>query len=173
MIEPMCLATAASLTTRVAAIAVQVADRRAAGGVERLGGVGLLHVLAEHHHRQPRVLRPQRHRRPQPLVGEPGRHPYVGDHQVGGLGGDGAGCWWPYRRCSGSRKGSPTTSTWRSRYASPGRCWGPTGRVTHAAEHGVARISYGGHQWSAESGKWTATRTAGNTVTAEFTAREG
>ncbi len=40
--------------------------------------------------------------------------------------------------------------------------------VSHAAEHGVSRISYGGHQWSASDGKWRTTSTAGNAVIAEF-----
>ena len=64
----------------------QIADAASTAGVEQLGRVGRLHVLAEHEHRQRRVVGAQGHRRPQPLVGEPGRHAYVGDHHVGRIG---------------------------------------------------------------------------------------
>jgi hypothetical protein len=55
----------------------QVADAAAVAaarvGVEQLGGVGLLDVLAEHQHGQGRARGPQRQRGAQPLVGEPRR----------------------------------------------------------------------------------------------------
>ena len=49
---------------------------------QELGGVRLLHVLGEHEHRQVRQLLAGRERRPQPLVAEAGRQPYVEDGDV-------------------------------------------------------------------------------------------
>ncbi len=66
------------------AVFEQVADSSAAGGVEQLEGVAVLHVLAERDDRQLRVGAPQFHGGAQSLVGVTGGHPDIGDHQVRG-----------------------------------------------------------------------------------------
>jgi hypothetical protein len=66
----------------------QVADTAAVPGVQQVGGVGVLHVLAEHDHGQPWAVAAQLDGGPQPLVGEPGWHSDIGDDQVRGMLGD-------------------------------------------------------------------------------------
>ncbi|MGH3712393.1 MAG: hypothetical protein ACRDT4_02865 [Micromonosporaceae bacterium] len=46
--------------------------------------------------------------------------------------------------------------------------------VAHAAEHGISRVRYAGHQWTADTGEWRTTKTAGDAVIADFRGtREG
>ncbi len=60
----------------------QIADARTVRRVEQVLGVGALDVLAEHQDGQVRLLLAQLDRGPQALVGEAGRHPYIGHHDV-------------------------------------------------------------------------------------------
>jgi hypothetical protein len=65
----------------------QVADPVRAVGDE-LGGVPFLHPLGEHEHADAGPLVADQQRRPQPLIGERGRHPDVDHAHVGDGGGD-------------------------------------------------------------------------------------
>ena len=67
----------------------QVTDAVRPAG-DQLGGVPLFHPLGQHQDTGGRPLVTHHQRRPQPLVGERGRHPHVDHDRVRALGADGA-----------------------------------------------------------------------------------
>lgn len=60
----------------------QISHARVPGRVQQLGGVGQLDVLADHKDPEPGPGRAQRDGRAESLVGEVGRHPDIGEHQI-------------------------------------------------------------------------------------------
>jgi hypothetical protein len=66
----------------------EVTDARTIPGLEKLGGVSALNVLAEDEHRQRRPLLAQRDRRTQSFVGETWGHPDIRDYDVRFMGDD-------------------------------------------------------------------------------------